>query len=337
MLKTKSTLKCISFAVVVSLILSIVAALGPSTAYASNSSYYFSSSTGNDSTGNGSISSPWKTLSRISSMTFQPGDTIFLKRGDTWNETVTLNGNSSSASPITLTSYGSSGDRPYIIGPDDNSSACITIPSGSQGWSIQNIEMGYAKYGINIVGDTGVLSTKNYYDIANCYIHNCVNRNWGSSGADFTNWGRAIGTEKASGSQQFRITNMSINNCILDSNDTAYFTQSTAAGVSNLTISGCTISNGKFNQVTVTGGSNCDMINCMFDHNGTGSAIYGLTSVIYQLVDGGAGVNVWFQEMSLDGNKILSEVTAVDLTLNSHAMEYRSLIIISMTVLVKVY
>lgn len=43
--------------------------------------YYISKSTGNNSN-NGTINSPWETLSKLSTAGLQPGDKIYLKRGD---------------------------------------------------------------------------------------------------------------------------------------------------------------------------------------------------------------------------------------------------------------
>jgi hypothetical protein len=53
-----------------------------------NRGWYFSSSTGNDNTGNGTISAPYQTLIKlqdlitVNNVTFQPGDSILFKKGD---------------------------------------------------------------------------------------------------------------------------------------------------------------------------------------------------------------------------------------------------------------
>ena len=53
-----------------------------------NRGWYFSSSTGNDNTGNGTLASPYQTLIKlqnlitINNVTFQPGDSVLFKRGD---------------------------------------------------------------------------------------------------------------------------------------------------------------------------------------------------------------------------------------------------------------
>lgn len=51
--------------------------------------YYVSSSTGND-TNAGTQASPWKTLSRLSTSGLQAGDTVYLRRGDIWYETLNV-------------------------------------------------------------------------------------------------------------------------------------------------------------------------------------------------------------------------------------------------------
>lgn len=85
----------------------------PAYVYAAGTTYYVSSSEGNDSNSGTSETSPWRTLSKVSSITFQSGDTIRLKGGDLWdNEFLNLHGSGTSGSPITLSSYGTG--RPVI-------------------------------------------------------------------------------------------------------------------------------------------------------------------------------------------------------------------------------
>ncbi|WP_116062324.1 right-handed parallel beta-helix repeat-containing protein [Cohnella phaseoli] len=85
----------------------------PSVAASGGQTYYVSSSTGDDDNSGLSSSSPWKTLSKVSSVTFMPGDEILLLGGDVWNdEELTLRGSGQSGQPIVLTSYGTG--RPKI-------------------------------------------------------------------------------------------------------------------------------------------------------------------------------------------------------------------------------
>jgi parallel beta-helix repeat protein len=77
--------------------------------------YYVSSSSGADSNDGSSAQRPFKTLTKISALQFLPGDSIFLKRGDKWNEKLKLRSSGSSGKPITIDAYGT-GKKPQITG-----------------------------------------------------------------------------------------------------------------------------------------------------------------------------------------------------------------------------
>ena len=49
---------------------------------------------------------PRQVLDKVSSMTFQPGDNIYFKRGSSYDGSVTINGNGTASSPITISAYG---------------------------------------------------------------------------------------------------------------------------------------------------------------------------------------------------------------------------------------
>lgn len=53
---------------------------------ASGTTYYISSSSGNDLNGGTSSAEPWQTLGRVNSQALVPGDSVLLKRGDVWND-----------------------------------------------------------------------------------------------------------------------------------------------------------------------------------------------------------------------------------------------------------
>ena len=89
----------------------------------SGKSYYFSSTTGDDSrtsTQAQSSSTPWKTLSKLNSFfsSLQPGDNVYFKRGDTFYGSITCNKSGSSSGAIYFGAYGS-GNRPVITGLAD--------------------------------------------------------------------------------------------------------------------------------------------------------------------------------------------------------------------------
>jgi hypothetical protein len=78
--------------------------------------YYVDAAYGNDSRNGLSPENAWKSLSRISDHSFEPGDLILLKRGDIWRETLHLHHISGSPeAPITIAAYGS-GEKPQING-----------------------------------------------------------------------------------------------------------------------------------------------------------------------------------------------------------------------------
>ena len=93
--------------------------------------YYVSTSTGNDVSGNGTQASPWQTFggpsNHINAGSFSPGDVILLKRGDTWNEPLIPPSSGTSGSAITFDAYGS-GAPPVIT-----AATPIAFVSGS--WS----------------------------------------------------------------------------------------------------------------------------------------------------------------------------------------------------------
>jgi len=78
---------------------------------------YYVSSTGSDSANGLSSSTPWKSLSKVSSASsgFMPGDRILLKRGDTFVGTIKLSRSGASGNPIIIGAYGS-GNNPVISG-----------------------------------------------------------------------------------------------------------------------------------------------------------------------------------------------------------------------------
>lgn len=81
------------------------------------STYYYISNSGSDSANGTTTSTPWQTISRLRTKTLLAGDTVLLKRGDTFAETLCFT-NSNKGSPsayITVGAYGG-GDAPLLDG-----------------------------------------------------------------------------------------------------------------------------------------------------------------------------------------------------------------------------
>jgi hypothetical protein len=86
------------------------------------STYYIDATSGDDGNLGTSSGSPWKTISKINSSTFIPGDTISFKKGETWREQLDVPSSGASGSPITFNAYGS-GYAPKVYGSDIPSSS----------------------------------------------------------------------------------------------------------------------------------------------------------------------------------------------------------------------
>jgi len=82
---------------------------------ASATTYYVSSSTGNDLNNGTSSSTAWQTIAHVNGQSFQPGDSILFKRGDFWNESLAPASSGSAGNPITFDAYGT-GAAPNLTG-----------------------------------------------------------------------------------------------------------------------------------------------------------------------------------------------------------------------------
>ncbi|WP_319228120.1 LamG-like jellyroll fold domain-containing protein [Draconibacterium orientale] len=83
-----------------------------------NATVYYVSASGDDANTGTSESQPWKTLAKVSSTSFSPGDQILFKRGDEWSGTITVTSSGSAGSPIVYGAYGS-GEKPKIYGSEE--------------------------------------------------------------------------------------------------------------------------------------------------------------------------------------------------------------------------
>jgi hypothetical protein len=77
--------------------------------------YYVSSSSGSDGNNGTSSSTPWQTIAHVNAQTFLPGDSVLLKRGDVWNESLVPPTSGTSGNPIAFDAYGA-GPAPNLTG-----------------------------------------------------------------------------------------------------------------------------------------------------------------------------------------------------------------------------
>src|SRR5215217_4019470 len=78
--------------------------------------YYFSALSGDDSRTSiqaQRFSTPWKTLGKLNSFfsSLQPGDSVLLKRGETFYGSITVSKSGTSTAPIVIGAFGT-GDKP---------------------------------------------------------------------------------------------------------------------------------------------------------------------------------------------------------------------------------
>lgn len=67
--------------------------------------YYVSSSSGNDANP-GTQTQPFQTIAKVNGLSLAAGDSVLLKRGDTWNEQLIASSSGTAGSPISFDAYG---------------------------------------------------------------------------------------------------------------------------------------------------------------------------------------------------------------------------------------
>ena len=133
--------------------------------------FYVDSETGSDAYQGTDPNLPWKSLGRVNSQTFEPGDKILFKAGSRYRAKLTPKGSGSQASPIVIDMYG--GDiKPRI---DANGAYAAVELKNLQYWEVNNLELTNnqprrGKYkGIAVkINDIG---TARHIHLKNLYIH----------------------------------------------------------------------------------------------------------------------------------------------------------------------
>ena len=143
-----------------------------------SATYYVDATNGNDSNNGTSKSTPWKTISKVNSSRFNPGDQILFKRGETWREQLIVPSSGSPGSPITFGAYGS-GSLPIITGADILASGW-TQTSGTVWQASVTTEPKLVFFngtlGIHKSILTGVTAAKQWYWAANVlYVYSTSN------------------------------------------------------------------------------------------------------------------------------------------------------------------
>jgi len=149
----------------------------------SGTKYYVDSAGGNDSNDGKSEANPWKTLQKLNTTVFSPGDAIYLKSGSSFTGQLKPIASGAPGQPIILTSYGGS-QKPLIAGGGVQPATIYLY--NLEHWEISNIEItNYSptvnvRSGVFVENDAGLRS---HIYLRNLEIHNVngenVNSNWG--------------------------------------------------------------------------------------------------------------------------------------------------------------
>ena len=173
--------------------------------------YFTDGANGNDTTGNGSLATPWKTIGKFVSNGYAAGDTLNIQAASTYAEAVTFTTAGTAAAPITIRGYSAAagdlvGTTTYpTITPTSVSGTAAFVLSGAYN-NLQNINIQHSVSGKGALSIgaghidlswcrfSGASSAskmnavcvnynyQNYICMSNCLIENVDNSNKGIDG-----------------------------------------------------------------------------------------------------------------------------------------------------------
>ncbi|KRF05510.1 hypothetical protein ASG89_20495 [Paenibacillus sp. Soil766] len=171
----------------------------PTTVHAAGPIYYVDSIDGDDANAGTAPGSAWRTLSKVNSNVFQPGDKILFKSDGVWTGTLSPQGSGIEGNPITIDMYGT-GRKPLIAGAG---AAAAVYFNNQEQWEVKNLEITNdaqtkaVRRGIHVDGTSGGYSNPRVFkhflfenleihhvkgDVSTDYAHNGGIIVWG------TNW-----------------------------------------------------------------------------------------------------------------------------------------------------
>ncbi len=103
--------------------------------------YYVDATNGNDSNNGLSLSNAWKTIAKVRTVSFNPGDSILFKRGEVWREHLMISSLGTSEAPITFGAYGM-GEKPLILGSVERNDVNDWVNEGGNIWSTVDLKDG---------------------------------------------------------------------------------------------------------------------------------------------------------------------------------------------------
>jgi len=129
------------------------------------SKHYLDCSAGNDEANSLTPQTAWRSVAKASSYTYQPGDSLLLRRGSRCDGMLWPKGSGTEQAPIQLGAFGQ-GALPIIVGGSESAGLRL---SDQQYWEIENVEVvGGSPYGIHIGGSVPVMR---HFRITNVVVH----------------------------------------------------------------------------------------------------------------------------------------------------------------------
>lgn len=176
------------------LLFSLLAGMSAPVAEAAGTTYYVDAAQGSDSNSGTSEAAAWKTLGKVNSVTFSPGDRILLKAGSIWKDQyLDLKGSGAEGNPITVDRYGS-GAKPLI---DFGNTAVggegfgVRLRNVSY-WEINNLEItsgqqptDMRRNGVLVVGEGAGAGNFRHIYIRNLDIHDIFGTDRRTGGINF--------------------------------------------------------------------------------------------------------------------------------------------------------
>ncbi|MEK3757151.1 family 16 glycoside hydrolase [Paenibacillus sp. FSL P4-0338] len=201
------------------LLFSLLAGMSAPVANAAGTTYYVDAAQGSDTNPGTGETAAWKTLGKVNSMTFSPGDRILLKAGSVWNDQyLDLHGSGTEGNPITVDRYGS-GDKPLInfgntaVGGEGFG---VRLRNVSY-WEINNLEITSGQHatdmrrsGVLVVGEGSGAGDFRHITIRNLDIHDIFGTDRRTGGINFH--ARGAGTAPESTWDGILIENNTITN-----------------------------------------------------------------------------------------------------------------------------
>lgn len=178
--------------------------------------YYVDGVSGNDALAGTSTTTAWRTIAKLNSRTFGPGDTINLKRGSVFSGTVlTIQQDGTSGAPITVRNYGS-GNLPVVKNPNQlyalevkgdwvtvdgvslqdttkiaswpagyADSGAILVRSGADNVTVKNSEFTNVGLGVKTYGLGTTITGNNFHDLVIAYTDSF--QSYGAVGVSLNN------------------------------------------------------------------------------------------------------------------------------------------------------